>query len=88
MAYQGRMVGLVGKLLEILALGLPKEWNCPSNVFESLLEKPSIPMRFLHYSPVLTKDSRQFGGKNMSPVKSIPFTNERILIFICSRGSY
>ncbi|KAF5962584.1 Oxoglutarate/iron-dependent oxygenase [Fusarium bulbicola] len=60
-AYQARMVQLVGKLLQILAQGLPKEWNCPPNVFESLLEKPSIPMRFLHYAPVETKDSRQFG---------------------------
>ncbi|KAF5657014.1 Oxoglutarate iron-dependent oxygenase [Fusarium heterosporum] len=61
MAYQARMVALVGKLLEILALGLPKEWNCPPNVFASLLEKPSIPMRFLHYAPVPSQDSRQFG---------------------------
>ncbi|KAF5585630.1 isopenicillin N synthetase [Fusarium pseudocircinatum] len=61
MGYQARMIQLVGKILQILAQGLPKEWNCPPNVFESLLEKPSIPMRFLHYAPVETKDSRQFG---------------------------
>jgi len=61
MAYQSLMLGLVKKILDILALGLPREWGCPSNVFESLLDKPSIPMRFLHYSPVEAQDPRQFG---------------------------
>ncbi|KAF7596509.1 hypothetical protein BBP40_001381 [Aspergillus hancockii] len=61
MAYQGRMLDLVSKILDILALGLPKEWGCPPDVFTSLLEKPSIPMRFLHYGPVQAQDPRQFG---------------------------
>lgn len=62
MAYQGRMLVLVKEILNILALGLPEEWKCPPNVFDSLLDKPSIPMRFLHYGPVPTQDSRRFGG--------------------------
>ncbi|KAL7622904.1 2-oxoglutarate-dependent dioxygenase asL3 [Parahypoxylon ruwenzoriense] len=49
MEYQARMLGLVKDILDILARGLPKEWKCPPNVFDSLLEQPSIPMRFLHY---------------------------------------
>ncbi|KAI1860403.1 uncharacterized protein JN550_011555 [Neoarthrinium moseri] len=61
MAYQGRMLNLVKTILDILALGLPKEWKCPPNVFDSLLDKPSIPMRFLHYGPVQARDDRQFG---------------------------
>ncbi|OAA36865.1 hypothetical protein NOR_07385 [Metarhizium rileyi] len=61
MAYQGEMLRLVKLLLQILALGLPAEWGCPPDVFESLLEQPSIPMRFLHYGPVPSEDPRQFG---------------------------
>ena len=63
MEYQSKMLDLVSVILDILARGLPKDWGCPSNVFESLLEKPSIPMRFLNYKPVSTKDPRQFGGE-------------------------
>ncbi|KAI1074639.1 Clavaminate synthase-like protein [Whalleya microplaca] len=61
MAYHSNILGLVKHILDILALGLPGEWKCPPNVFNSLLDKPSIPMRFLHYAPVQTQDSRQFG---------------------------
>ncbi|KAI5861148.1 Clavaminate synthase-like protein [Durotheca rogersii] len=61
MAYQARMLELVGKILALLARGLPKEWNCPTNVFDSLLVEPSIPMRYLHYGPVSSQDPRQFG---------------------------
>ncbi|KAH9885142.1 Clavaminate synthase-like protein [Xylariomycetidae sp. FL2044] len=63
MAYQGRMLKLVENILAILAQGLPKEWGCSPTVFNSLLEKPSIPMRFLHYGPVSSEleDARQFG---------------------------
>lgn len=63
MAYQNKMLSLVKIILEILAQGLPGEWHCASDVFDSLLESPSIPMRFLHYSPVTTQDPRQFGGE-------------------------
>jgi isopenicillin N synthase-like dioxygenase len=63
MDYQSKMLGLVQTILDILALGLPKEWKCPPKVFQPLLNKPSIPMRFLHYGPVATQDARQFGGK-------------------------
>jgi isopenicillin N synthase-like dioxygenase len=63
MDYQKKMLGLVATILDILARGLPKDWNCPTDVFEPLLDKPSIPMRFLHYGPVETQDARQFGGK-------------------------
>ncbi|KAJ6442766.1 putative 2-oxoglutarate-dependent dioxygenase [Purpureocillium lavendulum] len=61
MDYQKTMLSLVKVILDILALGLPKQWECPPNVFDSLLDKPSIPMRFLHYAPVQSSDPRQFG---------------------------
>lgn len=65
MAYQGRMLALVKNILAILAQGLPKEWECSPTVFDSLLEKTSIPMRLLHYRPVPSQleDARQFGGQ-------------------------
>lgn len=63
MEYQGRMLKLVKTLLTILALGLPKEWGCSADVFDSLLDKASIPMRFLHYAPVSDPDPLKFGGK-------------------------
>ncbi|KAF2134741.1 Clavaminate synthase-like protein [Dothidotthia symphoricarpi CBS 119687] len=61
MDYQKRMLGLVKEILDILALGLPKDWKCPSNVFDPLLNEPSIPMRYLHYGPIEVHNSRQFG---------------------------
>jgi isopenicillin N synthase-like dioxygenase len=70
MAYQAKMLTLVKNILDMLALGLPKEWGCPPNVFDSLLEKPSIPMRFLHYGPVQAQDPRQFGGEANIPKKN------------------
>lgn len=63
MAYQARMMELVQDILGILAEGLPNDWECPPSVFDSLLEQPSIPMRFLHYGPVPHQDARQFGGE-------------------------
>lgn len=63
MQYQTQMVQLVRKILDILALGLPKQWACSPDVFEPLLKQPSIPMRFLHYAPVETQDERQLGGE-------------------------
>lgn len=66
MAYQAKMMELVKNILGILAEGLPKEWGCPPSVFDSLLDKPSIPMRFLHYGPVSQQDARQFGGEFLS----------------------
>ncbi|KAK2014999.1 citrinin biosynthesis oxygenase CtnA [Colletotrichum eremochloae] len=59
--YQAKMVELVGALLKILARGLPKEWNCPEDVFDNLLIDPSIPMRFLHYAPQPSCPENQFG---------------------------
>ena len=65
MAYQASLLELVGNILSILAQGLPKEWECAPTVFDSLLEKPSILMRFLHYAPVPSQleDERQFRGE-------------------------
>ena len=62
MHYQGKMLQLVKTISDILALGLPKEWGQPSDVFDSLHEQPSIPMRFLHYGPVPLQHEKQFGG--------------------------
>ena len=62
MAYRSKMVELAEVLVKILALGLPKEWECSSNVFDELTIKPSIPMRLLHYGPQESIDPRQFGG--------------------------
>ncbi|KAH8683600.1 2OG-Fe(II) oxygenase family oxidoreductase [Ilyonectria robusta] len=45
----------------ILALGLPKAWGCAADVFDSLLYKASIPMRFLHYAPVPNPYHLKFG---------------------------
>ncbi|KAF2151291.1 Clavaminate synthase-like protein [Myriangium duriaei CBS 260.36] len=62
MDYQGKMIQLVKTLLKILSLGLPKEWNCPSDALCPLAEgRPSIPMRLLHYAPQQVLDERQFG---------------------------
>lgn len=62
MEYQAKMFALVKVLLKILALGLPKEWNCPPDVLDEFAVKPSIPMRLLHYAPQPVRDERQFGG--------------------------
>ncbi|KFY05393.1 hypothetical protein V491_09149, partial [Pseudogymnoascus sp. VKM F-3775] len=58
-----RMLALVKNILAILAQGLPKEWECSPTVFDSLLEKTSIPMHLLHYRPVPSQleDAQQFG---------------------------
>lgn len=66
MAYQKRMLKLVETILGILAQGLPKDWGCPPDVFNSLLNQPSIPMRFLHYGPVEVQHELQFGGESLS----------------------
>lgn len=77
MAYQSSMLELVKHILSILAQGLPSEWECPPTVFDSLLEEPSIPMRFLHYGPVPSQDARQFGGKFIMVLTQVNF-------FICA----
>ncbi|KAK1585902.1 citrinin biosynthesis oxygenase CtnA [Colletotrichum navitas] len=59
--YQAKMLDLVGILLKILAQGLPKEWNCPEDVFDNLTVDPSIPMRFLHYAAQPQRPENQFG---------------------------
>ncbi|RYP02758.1 hypothetical protein DL764_005632 [Monosporascus ibericus] len=61
MEYQKTMLELVKVLLKILALGLPKDWACPPNVFDELAVNPSMPMRLLHYAPQAVRDERQFG---------------------------
>ncbi|KAI0964721.1 hypothetical protein F4678DRAFT_477145 [Xylaria arbuscula] len=61
MEYQGKMLQLVKILLKILALGLPKEWGCPPDVFDALAVNPSVPMRLLHYAPNPTHNDTQFG---------------------------
>ncbi|KAL9110676.1 MAG: hypothetical protein Q9227_004853 [Pyrenula ochraceoflavens] len=63
MEYQAKMVELVKILLKILARGLPKEWNQPADCLDPLAEnRPSIPMRLLHYAPQSVEDAQQFGG--------------------------
>lgn len=62
MAYRSKTVELAEALVKILALGLPKEWDRSSNIFDELTVKPSIPMRLLHYGPQENIDPRQFGG--------------------------
>jgi isopenicillin N synthase-like dioxygenase len=63
--YRNTMVELAGKVLKILALGLPKEWNCPPDVFDEFLINPSGNLRLLHYPPQISTDPRQLGGKNI-----------------------
>lgn len=63
MKYQEKMVQLVATILKILARGLPKEWNCPPDVFDAALVDPSIPMRLLHYAPQSDQNKDQFGGE-------------------------
>ncbi|KAK6213314.1 citrinin biosynthesis oxygenase CtnA [Colletotrichum tabaci] len=61
MEYQAKMLDLVSILLKILAQGLPKAWNCPPDVFDSLVVEPSIPMRFLHYAAQPQVPDNQYG---------------------------
>jgi isopenicillin N synthase-like dioxygenase len=90
MEYQSRMLALVKNILDILALGLPKAWECPPDVFDSLLDKPSIPMRFLHYAPVQAMDPRQFGGefasschRQLRPVHDYHQDRDRVVPDLC-----
>lgn len=62
MDYHDKMTKLVSVIVKILALGLPKEWKCPPDVFDGLLNEPSVPMRLLYYSPQPVKNENQFGG--------------------------
>lgn len=57
------MLGMVNNILDILTQSLLSKWDCPRTVFDSLFEEPSILMRLLHYDPVPSQSSRQFGGK-------------------------
>ncbi|KAK1977256.1 citrinin biosynthesis oxygenase CtnA [Colletotrichum cereale] len=59
--YQAKMLNLVRVLLKILAQGLPNEWNCQEDVFDSLTIDPSIPMRFLHYAVQPQRPDNQYG---------------------------
>ena len=46
------MLALVKVLLKILALGLPKAWECSPDVFnEGFAAKSSMLIRLLHYVP-------------------------------------
>lgn len=62
MDYHGKMIKMVEVILQVLALGLPKEWKCSPNVFDELTVNPSAPMRLLHYAPQAEKRDNQFGG--------------------------
>lgn len=64
MEYRNKMVKLAEKVLRILALGLPKEWNCSPDVFDEFFISPSGNLRLLHYPPQLSTDPKQLGGKN------------------------
>ncbi|RAH63701.1 Clavaminate synthase-like protein [Aspergillus aculeatinus CBS 121060] len=61
--YQATMVTLVQTLLRILARGIPAEWHCAPDALDALAQnRPSIPMRLLHYAPQAVQSDRQFGG--------------------------
>lgn len=62
------MLKLVAVITKVLARGLPKEWNCPSDVFDGLNYKPSAPMRLLHYRPQPKKLDNQFGGMHSESI--------------------
>ncbi|KAF2996711.1 hypothetical protein E8E13_005621 [Curvularia kusanoi] len=62
MHYRDNMVGLAEKVLRILALGLPKEWNCAPDVFDDFFINPSGNLRLLHYPPQTSTDPRQLGA--------------------------
>lgn len=66
MKYHERMLELDAVLLKILARGLPQHWNCSPDVFDPLLDKPSMPMRLLHYKEQDKRLSNQFGGVAVS----------------------
>jgi isopenicillin N synthase-like dioxygenase len=66
MDYRDTMVKLAEKVIRILALGLPKEWNCSPDVFDDFFINPSGNLRLLHYPPQLSTDPKQLGGKDMS----------------------
>ncbi|TVY85263.1 2-oxoglutarate-dependent dioxygenase tropC [Lachnellula suecica] len=61
MDYHSKMIDVVKVILKVLALGLPKDWNCSPDVFDELTVKPSVPMRLLHYPPQAVKNENQFG---------------------------
>ncbi|KXS94993.1 hypothetical protein AC578_1528 [Pseudocercospora eumusae] len=64
MKYHAKMLELVRVLLEILSLGLPREWGCSSDALCQLGSgRPCCPMRLLHYGPPEHLDERQFGGR-------------------------
>ncbi|EUC39997.1 hypothetical protein COCMIDRAFT_10034 [Bipolaris oryzae ATCC 44560] len=62
MEYRNKMVKLAEKVLRILALGLPKEWNCSPDVFDEFFIDPSGNLRLLHYPPQLSTDPKQLGA--------------------------
>lgn len=67
MDYHRKMIEMVRVILQILAKGLPREWNCPPDVFDELTINPSAPMRLLYYAPQPVKHDNQFGGRLILP---------------------
>jgi isopenicillin N synthase-like dioxygenase len=63
MEYRNKLVELSEKVLRILALGLPKAWNCSPDVFDDFFINASGNLRLLHYPPQLSPNPQQFGGK-------------------------
>lgn len=65
MYYRDNMVKLAEKVTKILALGLPKKWNCSPDVFDEFFVNPSGNLRLLHYPPQTSTDPRQHGGETI-----------------------
>ncbi|KXT16717.1 hypothetical protein AC579_5244 [Pseudocercospora musae] len=62
MEYHANMLKLVRVLLEILSLGLPRDWWCsPDALCQLGSGRPCCPMRLLHYEPRDCLDEREFG---------------------------
>ncbi|KAF9698543.1 hypothetical protein EKO04_003891 [Ascochyta lentis] len=62
MYYRNNMVKLAQRVLKILALGLPKSWNCAPDVFDDFFINPSGNLRLLHYPPQVSTDPLQLGA--------------------------
>ncbi|KAL4790349.1 hypothetical protein BDV19DRAFT_382360 [Aspergillus venezuelensis] len=61
MKYHAKMIEMVKAIVKVLAAGLPKEWNCPPDVFDELTVNPSAPLRLLYYAPQPVVNENQFG---------------------------
>ena len=63
MEYRCIMIKLAEVMVDILGRGLPQEWGCGPNAFKGLSDKPSTPMRLLHYPAQKEVNPEQFGGR-------------------------